>query len=140
MVILRDGRKVLYQWDLGVKVVVKPVGSIDELHFVHSHHPDDAWVVDVTKKGIASVPNLCLQEGGKLYAYESINGKRTGTYSVFTVQPRAKPSDYVYTEVEIKRFETLEKRMDELEEQMENFELNNIEQITNSDIDKMMET
>ena len=101
MVILRDGRKVLYQWDLGVKVVVKPVGSIDELHFVHSHHPDDAWVVDVAKKGIASVPNLCLQEGGKLYAYESINGKR---------------------------------------KQMENFELNNIEQITNSDIDKMMET
>ena len=139
MVILRDGRDVLYQWDLGVKAVVRPAGDVDELHFVHSRHADMAWVVDVSRHGIAAVPNLCLQESGKLYAYESINGKRTGTYSVFTVRSRAKPSDYVYTEVEIKRYELLEQRIDDLEMKFNEFEQDDLIGVSNAEIDKMME-
>ena len=139
MVILRDGRDVLYQWDLGVKAVVRPAGAVDELHFVHSHHSDMAWVVDVSRHGVAPVPNLCLQEPGKLYAYESINGKRTGTYSVFTVRPRAKPSDYVYTEVEIKRYELLEQRIDDLEMKFNEFEQKDLIGVSNAEIDEMME-
>ena len=138
MVILRDGRKVLYQWDLNAKAVVKTPG-VDELHFQHSKHPGDAWVVDVSQHGIAAIPNLCLQEAGKLYVYESIGGERTGTYSIITVQPRAKPSDYVYTEVEIKRYEQLELRVDEIAERMEDIETGMVDEISNLDIDRLME-
>ncbi len=137
MIVLRDGRKVLYQWDLNAKAVVRNP-DVKEVHWVHSNHPQDAWVVDVSKRGIVPIPNLCLQESGKLYGYESINGKRTETYSIFSIQPRPKPSDYIYTEVEIKRYEQLEKMLNELEDRVEDLEEDSLEFITNIEIDKLM--
>lgn len=131
MVILRDGRDVLFQWDLDIRAAVLDP-DVQEVHFVSSARSDEALVVAV-KDRLASIPNSLLQEPGKLYAYESIDGIRTGAFSVFTIQPRAKPTDYVYTETEIKRFETLEKKLDEL--------LGSslaVEAITTTDIDLMM--
>ena len=113
----------LYQWELGRKVQLFPLPSmtVDEVHFSNYGDPEALVVKPKEENGmiIAEIPNILLQSGNNIVVY-SVNVAEGFTDTlrscVFNVRKRAKPSDYVYTEVEILNYETLEKRMKIIEE------------------------
>ena len=118
-----DGREKFYQWDLDQRLRCVGVDAGAEIHFstplederdalvVYSYEEDGAvW---------ADVPNELLQCGGvcTVYAYPRSGGEgHTACAGTFSIVSREKPEDYVYTGEEIRRWETLEARLAELEE------------------------
>ena len=112
----------LYQWELGRKVQLFPLPNmtIDEVHFSNHGDPDALVVKPKNENGMitAEIPNILLQSGNHLVVY-SVNVAEgfidTLRSCTFAVRKRAKPSDYVHTEVEILNYETLEKRIRKLE-------------------------
>ena len=112
----------LYQWEVGRQLQIIPIMGmkVNAVHF--SNYGDAEALVVKTKEEngmlIADIPNILLQSGRKLVAY-SVNIAEDCTETlmecVFSVTPRPKPSDYVYTEVEILNYETLKKRIEEIE-------------------------
>ena len=105
--------KILTQWDTDRWVTA----NSNEVHFADTTSTE-ALVVDVVD-GKAPIPNILLQTSGLLRAWEvsyTENGERTiSVESVFNVRSKQKPSDYVYTETEVLCYESLEKRIAELE-------------------------
>ena len=110
-----DGREYFYQWDLNQKLIVED-DSINEVHF--SNRTDGcSLVVEVDELRQASVPNILLQDywNIRVYAYcYSGESKYTKVEEKFEVKKRSKPEDYIYTETEIKRYDDLEKRIDNI--------------------------
>jgi hypothetical protein len=112
----------LWQWDLNRKVIVDSNSNIviSELHFVDYKSSCTLKVIPKLVNGvlIGDIPNVLLQQTRDIVIYGvRINDDVEHTeYSVrFPVEPRQKPSDYIYTETEIKSYETLEKRIKALE-------------------------
>lgn len=111
---LKDGRKKLYQWDIDRQIKINDP-TINQLHFCN-RSDDCSLVVDVIEidgERLANVPNILLQQPWniRVYGYDS---KFTKYENIFKVCGRSKPSDYIYSETEVKTFEQLEKRIDEL--------------------------
>ena len=111
-----DGREHFYQWDLDRKLIVEDP-SIKEVHFCN--RTDNCSLVCETyvEDGITlvNVPNILLQTDWKIHVY-AYDGSYTKHDECYEVKSRTKPSDYVYTETEIKNYEELENRIKELEE------------------------
>lgn len=104
----------LWQWDTGRQV--KVTAHANEIHFGNVLD-EDALVVPVVD-GVADIPNLLLQSSLDVIAWcvlASDDYSETKFRVAFDVNPRLKPSDYVYTETEVKNYATLEKRIDEVE-------------------------
>ena len=110
---IADGRDFMYQWDLDRQVVVDDP-SIVEVHFCNRTE-DVSLVVEVVD-GLANVPNILLQSSFDMRVF-GYDGKATRHDAVFKVKAKTKPSDYVYTETEIKSYEYLENKIREIEEQ-----------------------
>lgn len=110
---IADGREHFYQWDLDRQVVVDDP-SIVEVHFCNRTE-DVSLVVEVVD-GLANVPNILLQSNFDIRVF-GYDGKATRHDAVFKVKAKTKPSDYVYTETEIKSYEYLENKIREIEEQ-----------------------
>lgn len=110
---IADGREHFYQWDLDRQVVVDDP-SIVEVHFCNRTE-DVSLVVEVVD-GLANVPNILLQSSFDMRVF-GYDGKATRYDAVFKVKAKTKPSDYVYTETEIKSYEYLENKIREIEEQ-----------------------
>ena len=110
---LQDGREHLWQWDSNRKVIVNDP-NIKQVHFSNYVDPV-AYVVEV-KNGLADIPNILLQDIFNIVCYGYID-EYTKVEQTFTVTPRNKPTDYVYTETEIRSYEYLEKKLDEIEKQ-----------------------
>ena len=110
---IADGREHFYQWDLDRQVVVNDP-SIVEVHFCNRTE-DVSLVVEVVD-GLANVPNILLQSSFDMRVF-GYDGKATRYDAVFKVKAKTKPSDYVYTETEIKSYEYLENKIKEIEEQ-----------------------
>lgn len=106
-----DGRECFYQWDTNRQIAVDDP-TITEVHFCN--RVDNCSLVVEVVDGVANVPNLILQYGFKLKVF-GYDGEATMHEQEFEVKARTKPSDYVYTETEIKRFDDLNKRIDEIE-------------------------
>lgn len=107
-----DGREQFYQWDLNRKLLVQDA-SITEVHFCNRTE-ECSLVVEVVD-GVANVPNILLQDNFRIKVY-GYDGEATKHSATFGVIARSKPADYIYTETEIKRFESLETRLAALEE------------------------
>lgn len=110
-----DGREHFYQWDLNQKLIIND-NSITEVHFCN-RTDDCSLVCEVyTEDGkrLVNVPNVLLQNDWpiRVFAYAADHTKTEAKYKVIS---RSKPADYVYTETEVKTFELLEQRMEELE-------------------------
>lgn len=114
----------LWQWDTGRQIIIKPEENaiIDEVHFSNAYSKD-ALVVkpQVNEQGsiIADIPNILLWQVFPINIYvvmEFPNGKGTIYEEQLKINPRKKPSDYVYTETEILNYLDLEKRIKALEE------------------------
>ena len=108
---LKDGRDFMYQWDVDRQLIVDDP-SITEVHFCN--RTDDCSLVVEVVDGLANVPNVILQKSFDIRVF-GYDGKATRYDEAFKVKARTKPTDYVYTEVEIKRYEDLSKRIDEIE-------------------------
>ena len=106
-----DGREYFYQWDTNRQIIVDDP-TISEVHFCN--RLDNCSLVVEVVNGIANVPNILLQKSFdiKVFAYD---GEATLFDRVFEVKARTQPSDYVYTETEIRRYSDLEQRIDEIE-------------------------
>lgn len=111
-----DGRSQFYQWDIDRKVIVEDA-SINQVHFCN--RTDDCSLVcevyELDGKRVADVPNILLQDNWRInvYAYDSNYTKHC---DVFEVIKRSKPADYVYTETEIKNYDELLERLEQIEE------------------------
>ena len=97
------GATFFYQWDLNQQLSV--TGDATEIHFAQ---PDGttALVVPV-ENGLATIPNILLQNSGTLTAY-AYAPDRTLTKQRWTIVARQKAEDYVYTETEVKTWGTIE--------------------------------
>lgn len=118
MLAIYDGREAFYQWDSGQKLLVTHEGVCE----VHYKQPGEETALAVNTydqdgQTVADVPNILLQEAGKLtaYIYVCVGDACTIKKAIFTIKPRPKPADYVYTETEVKTYQALEKRLDEIE-------------------------
>ena len=114
---LKITKEKLYQWDVDVKVYVPLNVDAQEVHFAHKND-EKALVVDVKTENdrqLADIPNILLQSNEHIKVWLVKDGQ-TLCGNVLQPTPRAKPDDYVYTETEIKKYETLEKRIAALEE------------------------
>lgn len=111
-----DGRESFYQWDLDQQLVVAD-STITEVHFCN--RTDETSLVCetyvVNGQILVNVPNILLQEDWDINVY-AYDGKATKHSANFEVKRKAKPSDYVYTETEIKNYDDLEKRVNQIEE------------------------
>lgn len=110
---IADGREHFYAWDLDRQIIVDDP-SIVEVHFCNRTE-DVSLVVEVVN-GLANVPNILLQSSFDMRVF-GYDGKATRYDAVFKVKAKTKPSDYVYTETEIKSYEYLENKIREIEEQ-----------------------
>ena len=124
----------LFQWETGRQLQIVPLQNMT-VSAVHFSNPGDleALVVkpkEVDGKLVADIPNILLQKGSNLVAYSvnvSSDCVETLRDCIFSVRKRAKPSDYVYTEVEILNYESLEKRIKAIEENGNDYVLTDAE-------------
>lgn len=117
-------KKELWQWDTGRQIKIEPEENaiVDEVHFSNAYSKD-ALVVNpqVNTQGdiVADIPNILLWQVFPINVYVVMdfpNGKGTIYEEKLKINPRKKPSDYVYTETEILNYLDLEKRIKALEE------------------------
>ena len=111
-----DGRENFYQWDTERKLIVSDA-SIKEVHFSDVIE-SVALVCEVYELDgllVVDVPNVLLQTEWRINVY-AFTDKHTKVGTTYKVLPRSKPSDYVYTETEVKSYEDLEGRLTALEE------------------------
>ena len=111
-----DGREHFYQWDIDRQIIVLD-DDITEVHFCN--RTDDCSLVcevySIDGVRLVNVPNILLQNDWRInvYAYDKNYTKHS---ECFKVVKRSKPTDYIYTETEIKRYGDLEERITALEE------------------------
>ena len=114
-------RDYFFQWDTEQRIVVEDA-AVNELHFCNK--TDDCSLVckvyDYDGIRVADVPNILLQDDFKINVY-AYCGNYTKVSDYFKVISRSKPADYVYTETEVKRYETLEAEIAELIAALENY-------------------
>ena len=107
---LETGRKQFYQWDTGQRLIVNDK-TVIEAHFCN-RTSDCSLTCEVYTDGgkrVVDVPNILLQDNMdiRVYAY---CGNYTKVEQRYEVVKRSKPSDYVYTETEVKSWEALASR------------------------------
>ena len=110
----------LFQWDTGRRVQIIPEAgtTLDEVHFANNQNPL-ALIKTPEDGGIVAIPDALLQTSGRVAVYAvtvTSDGRRTVDSTRLPVIAREKPDDYVYTEEELLTYKTLEKRLDQIEE------------------------
>lgn len=110
-----DGRDAFYQWDVNRKLIVND-DSINQVHFCN--RTDNCSLVcevyDENGLRLVDVPNALLTMDWRINVY-GYDKEYTKHSAIFNVVSRSKPDDYVYTEEEVKKWEELEQRINELE-------------------------
>ena len=112
---IADGRESFFQWDLDRKLIVNDK-TINEVHFSNKTDECSLTVEVYEEDGLryADVPNILLQDNWRINVY-GYNTNHTVFKARFDVLARRKPADYVYTETEIKNYDDLKARVDEIE-------------------------
>ena len=122
MIRIEGNKSALYQWDLNMRVILTNIPAGTEVHY--SNIKDNVsesciTAVSYSENGYvyADIPNKLLQISGIILVYLYIQDEDkawTEFKTEIVVLPRKKPANYVYTETEIKTFESLEKRIGNL--------------------------
>lgn len=136
-----NGRTALYQWDTGRKIKIQSEKMVDEVHFSNVLSKGALVVtpkIDAENGAItADIPNILLQTFMVIDVWivcHSENGEYTNNHEKLDVMKRPKPSDYVYTETEVKNWDALERRIKELEDNQASDEV--IEEVVESYLEK----
>ena len=106
-----DGREHFWQWDLNQKLIVEDP-TVNEVHFSNRADSDSLPIEVYEENGLrlANVPNILLQEDLKIKAY-AYSVDHTKHEAWFYVTTKSKPADYVYTETEVKDYNSLLDKM-----------------------------
>ena len=111
----------LFQWEQGRRITSEKFSVGDEVHFANAAS-QTALVVEVKALDngdlVADVPNILLQSALPLFVYWIKKDSEScccADAETFWVTRREKPSDYIYTETELKNYEALETRIGALE-------------------------
>lgn len=118
MIRIEDDRPALYQWDLNRRVALTNINPGIQVHFSHEkiiegEYADKCPVLlsyEEDGKVYANIPNIFLQKNGiiTVYIYVQDNEKAyTEYHAEILVLARPKPADYVYTETEVFKYETV---------------------------------
>ena len=111
---LADGRSELYQWDTGRKVVIDDE-SIKRVHYQNRFY---GRTIDVdVSGGFAIIPDRLLQSCSPLVVFAWSGNPDDGYTKIektFEVNRRNKPSDYVFTPVDQKTLDDLQKQIGDL--------------------------
>lgn len=122
MIRIEGNKSTLYQWDLNMRVILTNAPAGTEVHYSNTNDNTDEnciTAVSYSENGCvyADIPNKLLQINGIILVYIYIQDEDkawTEFKTEIVVLPRKKPANYVYTETEIKTFESLEKRIGNL--------------------------
>lgn len=101
-----DGRKHFVQWDKDLKLISEDLSVGDQVHFDNGTTPNALIVIAKEYEGkvAVDVPNILLTNPFqiKVYRYvETEEGSYTKKTTLFDVESRKKPDDYVYTQTEV---------------------------------------
>lgn len=115
-----DGRSMFWQWDLNRKLIVNE-DTCSEVHFCNG--TDECSLVcsiyNLDGQRVVDVPNVLLHSALPISVFVYIkdsDGAYTKRAALFNVHPRTRPADYIYTETEVKNLESLERRIQQLEQ------------------------
>ena len=124
-----DGREHFWQWDLNQKLIVEDP-TINDVHFSNRADEDSLPVEVYEENGlrVANVPNIFLQEDLKIKAY-AYSVDHTKHEDWFYVTTKSKPADYVYTETEVKDYNSL---LDKISEKVDKNDV-----LTEVDVDEV---
>ena len=117
---LADGRQNVYQWDINVKLLLDESNkTADEVHFSarFSRVSLSVEVVHTENSSYVIIPNILLQKPNDIIAYSYItnaDGSYTKYDTIIPVIARPKPSGYIYEEIEILTWKTLDDKIDDL--------------------------
>lgn len=106
----------IYQWSTDVPVYVDSASQVQFAQVGSS----ETMNVEPQASGevfVATVPNVLLQEAKDIFIYQGEESERV------SIIYRAKPDDYVYTETEVKDYDDLAARLDELQEQVDDIDV-----------------
>lgn len=105
---IENGREHFFQWDSEQRLIVNS-DIITEVHYCN--RTDDCSLITAVyeENGVkySNVPNVLLQTDWPIHIY-AVDENYTVYEDVFKVCRRSKPADYIYTETEVKDWETLE--------------------------------
>ena len=117
-------RSCFYQWDIGQRLLMDECPAGVEVHFaviprkaLDTVRCESALIAESyaeNEKIYADVPNCLLQVSGELKVYlfdRDDNKGYTVLSKTFSIIPRPRPVDYIFTESEIKRWEALDQRI-----------------------------
>ena len=111
---IADGRGELYQWDTGRKVVIDDE-SIKQVHYQNRFY---GRTIDVdVSDGFAIIPDQLLQSFAPLVVFAWAGSAEDGYTKIekaFKVHKRNKPADYVFTPVDQKTLDDLQKQIGDL--------------------------
>jgi hypothetical protein len=110
---LKDGRKELYQWDVG-DVADVTIDNIDEVHFSNLRF-GKAFNIAVKDKTV-EIPPEVLQSGADVFCWAFVrkeNGGYTKKEQIFNVEKRPRPADYVFEPTDILSWETLNEKKED---------------------------
>lgn len=110
----------IYQWSTNVPVYVDSASTVQFAQVGSS----ETMNVEPRESGevfVATIPNVLLQEAKDIFIYQGGESERV------SIIYRAKPDDYVYTETEVKDYDALAARLDELQEQVDSIDVDSYE-------------
>ena len=129
----------MYQWDLNQRIILTNIKAGTEVHFSDEHNTFDDCPITITYENdgniYANIPNIFLQKNGIITVYIYVkeeNEAYTEHKTEILVLRRPKPSDYVYTETEVKTWEQLNKRIDAIS--LERNAINKVESLPTENI------
>lgn len=113
---LADGRGELYQWDTGRKVVVDDE-TIKQVHYQNRFY---GRTIDVdVSNGAAIIPDQLLQSFAPLVVFAWAGSAEDGYTKIektFEVHKRNKPAGYVFTPVDQKTLDDLQRQIGDLDD------------------------
>lgn len=119
MLTVYGDRPHFYQWDLNQRLIVDNPDVI-EVHFSNTRVKPAPICEVYEEAGVryANVPNILLQQPLAIMAHGCC-AECVRDELIIRVVGRTKPADYIYTETEIRSFESLQKRVEDVADRAE---------------------
>ena len=113
--------KALVQWETDRVVTITERGTANEVHF-YNGKCERALIVAINDDDTAPIPNILLQDTLSIHAWlvcdDGCCNKCSG-HAVFEIEARVKPDEYIYTETQVKTFNSLIKEVNDIVSDLE---------------------
>lgn len=115
-------KEKIYQWETEVEIATDYPSL---LAFACAAYGELLEVETQKQNGkyVGYIPNILLQKPNNITVYAVDGSEKVRDVKLISVIYRAKPSDYVYTETEIKDYDTLAAQIEDIQEQIESIDV-----------------